>query len=138
MKAIVIKENLEVEIVNIDREKEVEEIAEIIGGPLEVAFLGDVFTGFNLVPIVNEYGKIKKLPPTVVIVGEDGRIQDLLAGNVVILSDAGDGELEGVDETQALLFLASLELSPKMVVTSKTTKKEFDCFVIPFKLDRNK
>lgn len=138
MKAIVIKENLEVEIVNIDKEKGVEEIAGIIGGPLEVPYLGDVFTGFNLVPIVNEYGKIKKLPPTVAIVGEDGRIQEMLAGNVVILSDAGDGELKGVDETQAFLFLASIELSPKMVVTSKTTKKEFDCFAIPFKIDMNK
>ena len=138
MQAIVLKTNLDFDIIELDEENILQQLQEIVGGHIEVPYLGDVFGGFNMVTVINEEGKLRNdLQPSMAIEDERGNIIDLVYGPVVLLSEDNEGNFKGLDKAQTTLFLNSLLVASNYGAVNKETNEKCVFFGFPFTLDIN-
>ena len=109
---------------------ELEDLQRIVGGYIEIPFLGNVFRNNGIDVIINEEGKfIEGLNAEIAIVGkEHGSILDIVYGNCIFASHDEAGETVGLTEEQMRIVREELETVVELM--NKKTLKEFEARVL--------
>lgn len=111
------------------REKEIDntldELQKIVGGYIEIPFLGGRFKDNGIDVIVNEEGKfIEGLKPEIAIVdGETKKILDVVHGNCIFASHDEEGETTTLNDEQIKVVMQELQM--KVALSYSDTGKEF-------------
>lgn len=129
--ALTIKKG-ELDIIELDENNLLEELQKQVGGYIEVAYLGRAVSGFDLVAVINEEGKLKHLPPSLTVMDEYDEIVDVIAGPIVLLAGGEDGDFAGITKSQALLFLLAFETVSRAKVQVMETGEVLDLPVLPY------
>ena len=105
---------------------ELEDLQEIVGGYIEIPYLGDVFVDNGIDVIINEEGKlIEGLKAEIAIVSKErGTILDIVYGNCIFASHNDEGETIGLTDEQILIVNKELETVFEMM--NKETAEVFD------------
>ena len=105
---------------------ELEDLQEIVGGYIEIPYLGDVFVNNGIDVIINEEGKlIEGLKAEIAIVSEQrGTILDLVYGNCIFASHNAEGETIGLTDEQ--IQIVNNELETVIELMNKRDLKVFD------------
>ena len=109
---------------------ELEDLQEIVGGYIEVPYLGDVFVDNGIDVIINEEGKlIEGLKAEIAIVSEQrGTILDIVYGNCIFASHNEAGETIGLTDEQ--IQIVTNELETVIELMNKRTLDVFDVRVL--------
>ena len=105
---------------------ELEDLQEIVGGYIEIPYLGDVFVNNGIDVIINEEGKlIEGLKAEIAIVSEQrGTILDLVYGNCIFASHNAEGETIGLTDEQ--IQIVNNELETVIELMNKRDLKVFE------------
>lgn len=105
---------------------ELEDLQEIVGGYIEIPYLGDVFVNNGIDVIINEEGKlIDGLKAEIAIVSERrGTILDLVYGNCIFASHNDEGETIGLTDEQ--IQIVNNELETVIELMNKRDLKVFE------------
>lgn len=109
-------------------EKEIDNTLEalqgIVGGYIEIPYVGEMFMENGIDIIINEEGKfIDGLKPEIVIVEKKtNAILDMIYGNCIFASHDKDGNTIGLSDEQKILVLN--EIMVDAVLTNADTNKE--------------
>lgn len=109
---------------------DLEDLQKIVGGYIEIPFLGHKFRDNGIDTIINEEGKlIEGMKPEIAIVDEDrGNILDIIYGNCIFTSHDEEGETIGLNEEQ--IQIVTEELETVIEVMSKKTLEYFEVRVL--------
>ena len=109
---------------------ELEDLQKIVGGYIEIPFLGDKFRDNNIDVIINEEGKlIEGMIAEMAIVDEkQGRILDVVYGNCIFASHDEAGETIGLTEEQ--IEFVKEELETVIELMNKRTLEGFEVRVL--------
>ena len=109
---------------------ELEDLQKIVGGYIEIPFLGHKLCDNGIDVIINEEGKlIGGLKPEIAVVDErHGSILDIVYGNCIFASHDEAGETIGLTETQ--INLVTEELETVIELMNKRTFEEFEVRVL--------
>ena len=116
------------------KEKEIgtklEDLQKIVGGYIEIPYLGDKFRDNGIDVIINEEGKlIEGLKAEIAIVDKKrGNILDIVYGNCIFASHDEEGETIGLTEDQVRIVTEELETVIELM--NKRTFKEFEVRVL--------
>lgn len=107
-----------------------ETLQEIVGGYIEIPYLGDTFRDNGIDVIINEEGKlIDGLKAEIAIVDKrNGSILDLVYGNCIFASHDEEGETIGLNEEQIKVVTEELETIVELM--NKNTLEEFEVRVL--------
>jgi hypothetical protein len=107
-----------------------EDLQKIVGGYIEIPFLGHKFLDNGIDVIINEEGKfIEGLKAEIAIVDEKhGNILDIVYGNCIFASHDEAGETIGLNEAQ--IQIVTEELETVIELMSKKTFEEFEVRVL--------
>ncbi len=72
-------------------ENTLEALQGFVDGYIEVLYIGS-----NLCLVCNEVGKLQDMEYTAALVGDNGEVQDIIAGNCFVLRDDGEGDFESL------------------------------------------
>jgi hypothetical protein len=88
-----------------------EGLQKIVGGYIEIPYLGDVFYNNDIDVIINEEGKlIGGMNPEIAVVDKNrGRILDIVYGNCIFASHDDEGNTIGLNDEQAKIVMNELE-----------------------------
>ena len=103
-----------------------EALQQIVGGYIEIPYLGDTFLNKGIDVIINEEGKlIDGMKAEIAIVNkEQGNILDIVYGNCIFASHDEEGETIGLTEEQMQVVTEELETIVELM--NKRTLKEFE------------
>ena len=103
-----------------------EELQKIIGGYIEIPYLGEVFSENEIDVIINDEGKlIEGMRPEIAIVDEkEGKILDIVYGNCIFASHNEEGETIALNKEQIMVVLNELEMSIELM--NKNTFEEYE------------
>lgn len=106
-------------------ENTLEELQQIVGGYIEVPFLGKIFNENKIDVIINEEGKfIEGLRPEIAVVDKaTGKILDVVYGNCIFASHDAVGNTTELNEEQIKIVMQKLEM--EVMLNFKDTEKEF-------------
>jgi hypothetical protein len=109
---------------------ELEDLQEIVGGYIEIPYLGDTFRNNGIDVIINDEGKfIEGLKPEIAIVSENtGAILDIVYGNCIFASHDEMGNTIGLNDEQ--INIVKMEIETVIELMDKNTLKEFDVRVL--------
>lgn len=109
---------------------ELEDLQEIVGGYIEIPYLGDTFRDNGIDTIINEEGKfIEGLKPEIAIVDKSrGVIIDIVYGNCIFASHDKEGNTIELNEEQIQIVKDELEMVIELM--NKDTDKPFDVRVL--------
>lgn len=109
---------------------ELEDLQEIVGGYIEIPFLGNKFLDNDIDVIINEEGKlIDGMRAEIAIVNEEhGNILDIVYGNCIFASHDEEGETIGLNEAQIQIVMEELETVIELM--NKRTLEEFEVRVL--------
>ena len=104
-----------------------EDLQEIVGGYIEIPFLGHKFRDNGIDVIINEEGKlIDGMKAEIAIVDEKhGNILDIVYGNCIFASHDEEGETTELNEAQIQIVTEELE-----TVIELMSKKTFETFEV--------
>ena len=107
-----------------------EHLQKIVGGYIEIPFLGDTFRNNGIDVIINEEGKlIDGLKAEIAIVNEkQGNILDIVYGNCIFASHDDEGETVGLNDEQIQIVMEELETVIELM--NKRTFEEFEVRVL--------
>ena len=107
-----------------------EHLQKIVGGYIEIPFLGDTFRNNGIDVIINEEGKlIDGLKAEIAIVNEkQGNILDIVYGNCIFASHDEEGNTVGLTEEQIQIIAEELETVIELM--NKRTFEEFEVRVL--------
>lgn len=90
---------------------ELEDLQKIVGGYIEIPYLGDKFQKNVIDVIINEEGKlIEGMKPEIAIINEEkGNIVDVVYGNCIFASHDREGETIALNEEQKKIVMEELE-----------------------------
>lgn len=123
MKALVLS-NGELQVKEIDNT--LEELQKIVGGHIEIPFLGMVFKENKIDVVINEDGKyVEGLKPEIAIVNEkQGNILDIIYGNCIFVSHDNKGDTIALTDEQMNIVMEELETAIEL--TNKDTFESFE------------
>jgi hypothetical protein len=103
-----------------------EELQKIVGGYIEIPFLGHKFSCNNIDVIINEEGKlIGGLKPEIAVVNEErGNILDIVYGNCIFASHDEDGNTVGLTKEQMQIVMEELETVIELM--NRRTLEEYE------------
>ena len=103
-----------------------EDLQKIVGGYIEIPFLGNKFYENGIDVIINEEGKlIIGMKPEIAIVDEEkGIILDIVYGNCIFASHDEEGETIGLNEEQ--MQVVTEELETVIELMNKRTLETFE------------
>lgn len=106
-------------------ENTLEELQKIVGGYIEVPFLGKIFNENKIDIIINEEGKfIEGLRPEIAVVDKGtGKILDVVYGNCIFASHDAVGNTIALNEEQIKIVMQKLEM--EVMLTFQDAEKEF-------------
>ena len=98
---------------------------EIVGGYIEIPFLGNDFNRNKIDVIINDEGKfVDGLKPEIAVVdGENGSVLDVIYGNCIFASHDVEGNTIGLNENQ-IQFVKN-KLATVAELNSRTGKSYF-------------
>ena len=104
-----------------------EDLQEIVGGYIEIPYLGDKFRDNDIDIIINEEGKlIGGMRAEIAIVNErQGNILDIVYGNCIFASHDEEGETIGLNESQIQIVMEELE-----TVIELMNKRDLETFEV--------
>ncbi len=107
-----------------------EHLQKIVGGYIEIPFLGDTFHNNGIDVIINEEGKlVDGLKAEIAIVNEkQGNILDIVYGNCIFASHDEEGNTVGLTEEQ--MQIVTEELETVIELMNKRTFEEFEVRVL--------
>lgn len=107
-----------------------EHLQKIVGGYIEIPFLGDVFRKNRIDVIINEEGKfIEGLKAEIAVVDKErGSILDIVYGNCIFASHDEEGETIGLTDEQIQIVMEELETVIELM--NKRTFEEFEVRVL--------
>ena len=105
---------------------ELEDLQKIVGGYIEIPFLGETFSHNGIDVIINEEGKfIEGLKPEIAVVDKNrGSILDLVYGNCIFASHDEVGETIELNEEQIKIVKEELETVVELM--DKKTLETFE------------
>lgn len=103
-----------------------ESLQKIVGGYIEIPYLGDVFRDNDIDVIINEEGKlIGGMNPEIAVVDEkSGRILDVVYGNCIFASHDDEGNTIGLNDEQVKIVMNELETIIELM--NKRTLEDFE------------
>lgn len=103
-----------------------EDLQKIVGGYIEIPFLGHKFRNNDIDVIINEEGKlIEGMKPEIAIVNEaQGNILDIVYGNCIFTSHDEEGNTIGLNEEQ--IQIVTEELETVIELMNKRTLADFE------------
>lgn len=106
-------------------ENTLEELQKIVGGYIEIPFLGGIFNKYKINPIINEEGKfIEDLKPEIALIdGNTKKILDVVYGNIIFASHDEHGETIALNDEQIKVITEELKMD--VTLTYKDNGKEF-------------
>ena len=106
-------------------ENTLEELQQIVGGYIEIPFLGSRLKENIIDVIINEEGKfIDDCKPEIAIIdGDTKQILDVVYGNCIFASHDEEGNTIALNEEQIKVVMQELQLD--VTLTYKDTGKEF-------------
>lgn len=106
-------------------ENTLEELQQIVGGYIEVPFLGKVFNENKIDVIINEEGKfIDELNPEIAVVQkETNTILDIVYGNCIFASHDAEGNTISLDNEQIKIVMEKLDTD--ILLSNKEEGKVF-------------
>jgi hypothetical protein len=109
---------------------ELEDLQKIVGGYIEIPYLGETFRSNGIDVIINEEGKfIEGLKPEIAIVDKNrGAIVDIVYGNCIFAAHNEVGETIGLSEEQTRIVTEELETVIELM--NKDTFTEFEVRVL--------
>lgn len=101
-----------------------EELQKIVGGYIEIPFLGGIFNENKINPIINEEGKyIDGLRPEIAMIDVNTkRVLDIVYGNIIFASHDEHGETISLNEEQIKIVME--ELKNDVTLTFQDSGKE--------------
>lgn len=105
-------------------ENTLEELQRIVGGYIEIPFLGGIFNKNKINPIINEEGKyIEGLKPEIALIdGNTNKVLDIVYGNCIFASHDEHGETISLNEEQIKIVME--ELKNDVTLTFQDNGKE--------------
>lgn len=105
---------------------ELEDLQKIVGGYIEIPFLGETFFENEIDVIINEEGKlIQGLKAEIAIVNEEqGKIIDIVYGNCIFASHDDEGNTIGLTEEQ--IKIVNNELETVIELMNTNTFEEYE------------
>lgn len=109
---------------------ELEDLQKIVGGYIEIPYLGETFRSNGIDVIINEEGKfIEGLKPEIAIVDKNrGAVIDIVYGNCIFASHDKAGETIGLTDEQMRTVTEEVETVIELI--NKDTFKEFEVRVL--------
>ena len=109
-----------------DIENTLDTLQEIVGGYIEIPYLGKTFADNGIDAIINEEGKlIDGINPEIAIVdGENWQILDIVFGNCIFVSHNDEGETIGLNDKQ--IAIVKEELKEVTTLINARTYKPFN------------
>ena len=109
---------------------ELEDLQKIVGGYIEIPYLGKTFRDNVIDVIINEEGKfVEGLKPEIAIVDKErGQVLDIVYGNCIFASHDEVGETIGLTDEQILIVMKELETVIELM--NKDNFKTFDVKVL--------
>lgn len=106
-------------------ENTLENLQSIVGGYIEIPFLGGIFNKYKINPIINEEGKfIEDLKPEIALIdGNTTKILDVVYGNIIFASHDEHGETISLNDEQIEIVME--ELKQDVTLTYQDSGKEF-------------
>ena len=106
-------------------ENTLENLQKIVGGYIEIPFLGGVFNKNKINPIINEEGKfIEGLKPEIALIDSNTKkILDIVYGNIIFASHDEVGNTIGLTDEQIKIVM--MELNMEVNLTYQDSEKEF-------------
>ena len=106
-------------------ENTLENLRKIVGGYIEIPFLGGIFNKNKINVIINEEGNfIEDLKPEIALIdGNTQKILDIVYGNIIFASHDEHGETIGLNEEQIEVVMEELKLD--VTLTYQDNGKEF-------------
>lgn len=106
-------------------ENTLENLQSIVGGYIEIPFLGGVFNKYKINSIINEEGKfIEDLKPEIALIdGNTDKILDIVYGNCIFASHDEHGETISLNDEQIKIVME--ELKQDVTLTYQDSGKEF-------------
>lgn len=107
---------------------ELEGMQKVVGGLIELLWVNDEFNKMKIDLFINEEGKLNNLEPTAVMLGDDNKILDVIAGPILITATDGEGETIPLTEEQIKYIEENLdyagvlfkgEIRPQMLIAFK-------------------
>lgn len=106
-------------------ENTLEELQKIVGGYIEIPFLGGIFNKHKINPIINEEGKfIEGLKPEIALIDSNTKkILDIVYGNCIFASHDAEGNTIGLNDKQIKVVMQELQMN--VTLTYQDNGKEF-------------
>jgi len=103
-----------------------EELQKIVGGYIEIPYLGETFRNNGIDTIINDEGKfIDGLKPEIAIVDKkEGKILDVVYGNCIFASHDEEGNTIALNEKQ--MEIVTEELETVIELFNKKTFEEYE------------
>lgn len=103
-----------------------EELQKIVGGYIEIPFLGHKLNSNDIDVIINEEGKlIGGMKPEIAVVSEErGNILDIVYGNCIFASHDEEGNTVGLTEEQMQIVMEELETVIELM--NRRTLEEYE------------
>lgn len=106
-------------------ENTLEELQKIVGGYIEIPFLGGIFNKHKINPIINEEGKfIEGLRPEIALIDSNTKkILDVVYGNCIFASHDAEGNTIALNDKQIKVVMQELQMD--VTLTYQDNGKEF-------------
>ena len=93
-------------------ENTLENLQKIVGGYIEIPFLGGIFNKYKINPIINEEGKfIDGLKPEIALIDSNTKkVLDVVYGNCIFASHDEVGETISLNDEQIKIVMEELKL----------------------------
>ncbi len=91
-------------------------LQQAVGGNIEVLHVGSLYYGAGVALEVNEEGKLLDVEPNLVLLGDGGRVADVIAGTVVAVGTAAE---DFTDLTDLQACFAKDWLSANSIIRTK-------------------
>ena len=111
-------------------ENTLEDLQKIVGGYIEIPYLGEIFSENEIDIIINEEGKlIEGFKPEIAIVDKrNGQVVDIVYGNCIFASHDYEGNTIGLNNIQ--MNIVTNELKKSVELMNRKSYKTFEVKVL--------
>ena len=108
---VINQKTLECKALELDKNNTLRQLQHLVDGNIEIPFINEKLYNNNIDVIINEEGKINDKCEMVIALNHNGRIIDILFGNIVFASSNKEGETVGLTKKQMTIVNEVLSLS---------------------------
>jgi hypothetical protein len=98
----------------IDSKDQLRSFQQIVGGYIEMPYISEKLDSLGIDIIINEEGKLEELSPSAVVT-KDGKIIDMICGNIIFATHNDSGNTEPLTETQKAWLHENIASEEKII-----------------------